>query len=340
MKKQIITKILLLFLLSAVGFSICTDRRNTITPKIAEPTQAVLQDPTVVCEIEPEATTVETIPFSMPQITWKDFDDSYVLTAGKAFIYDCQTESYLYCKGEPTDRVYIASITKLFSIYVASQYLDPAQEVTVGSGHLSRIHTNSSVAGLRIGEIVTVDQLYGGMLMPSGNDASYVLATAAGRACAEDPSLSVGTAIGVFVEEMNRQVQELGLVGTHFVNPDGYHNTNHYSCFDDLVVIAKLSMNNDIVMAYANTSTAIISPVVGRTKEWENTNPLINPSSEFYCPYATGLKTGYTITAGNCLLSTFDIEGKQYIIGVFGCPAYNSRFSDTLYLFNSIVIKG
>ena len=70
----------------------------------------------------------------------------------------------------------------------------------------------------------------------------------------------------------------------------------------------------------------------GEEVEWKNTNLLIDPESDYYCPYAIGLKTGQTYAAGSCLLSAFDYHGRSLIIGVFGCPEEEDRFADTLQL--------
>ena len=71
--------------------------------------------------------------------------------------------------------------------------------------------------------------------------------------------------------------------------------------------------------------------------KWENTNKIINPDSEYYCPYAIGLKTGQTPSAGSCLLSAFRMNGQEWIIGVFGCPEETDRFDDTIQLFNQTI---
>ena len=78
----------------------------------------------------------------------------------------------------------------------------------------------------------------------------------------------------------------------------------------------------------------------GQTKTWENTNKLVDPTSEYYCPIAVGLKTGQTPSAGSCLLSAFTYEGKAYVIGVFGCPEIEDRFADTLQLLNQTLGLG
>ena len=74
--------------------------------------------------------------------------------------------------------------------------------------------------------------------------------------------------------------------------------------------------------------------------QWKNTNAIIDPESRYYCPYAVGLKTGQTPSAGSCLLSAFVYEGRTLIIGVFGCPETEDRFADTLQLFNEAIGSG
>lgn len=315
-----------------------TGTRDTTAP--SETVTAPTGD--TVAPTETEATQPETEPdpaFQMPEITWMTFPEGRQLSAAQAFVYDCQTRDFMFLQGAPEDTVWMASITKLFAIHVASQYLGPEENIRIESGPLSKVSYNSSTAGLEVGEVLTASQLYVASLISSGNDASYVLATAAGRKIEGDPSLSVDAAIEVFVAEMNRQAQTLGLTGTHFTNPDGYHDTEHYSCMQDLATIAELALSNEAVYSYGPLSRVTITPVSGSDKQWQNLNLLVDANSEYYCPYAVGLKTGYTGAAGNCLLSAFDIEGHRYIIGTFNCPSETSRFDDTLQLFNEIVIQ-
>jgi D-alanyl-D-alanine carboxypeptidase (penicillin-binding protein 5/6) len=203
---------------------------------------------------------------------------------------------------------------------------------------LALVPEDSSTAKLELGDVLTVAQLIEGMMLPSGNDAAKLLATEVGRKIAGDPALLPADAITVFVSEMNYQAQALGLTGTRFANPDGYHDENHYSCFNDLVTIAKLALVNETIMNCSTRPYAHIVPLQGKEKDWINTNFLVNPEYEYYCPYAVGLKTGQTDAAGKCQLSAFDIEGHQYIIGVFGSTGFNERLDDTLQLLNAKVI--
>ena len=75
----------------------------------------------------------------------------------------------------------------------------------------------------------------------------------------------------------------------------------------------------------------------GEEVKWENTNQLINPNSEYYCPYAIGLKTGKTLSAGSCLLTAFERQGRMWVVGVFNCSTDDTRFEDTMQLFNELL---
>lgn len=265
-------------------------------------------------------------------------EEELVLTAKQAFVYNCQTEEFTYLTGQPEDKVYPASITKLFTAYVALQYLQPDQLITAGDA-LDLVGPGSSVAGIEKGNVLTVEMLVEAMMLPSGNDAAYILAVETGRAITGRENLQASVAARIFTKEMNIQARNLGMMHTCFVNPDGYHETGHYSCFADLVTIGKLALENETIMKYANVSSETVTFASGEVKNWKNTNSLIDPAFPYYSVYATGLKTGQTPSAGSCLLSSFSYEGKQWIIGVFGCPTEEDRFVDTVNLFHDAIAE-
>ena len=263
---------------------------------------------------------------------------SRALTAAQAFVYDCQSGSFSYLSGSPEDRVWPASITKLFTAYIALQYLEPDRIITAGDA-LQLVGEGSSLAHISEGDMLSVEMLVAAMLMLSGNDAAYLLAAEAGRVIAEEPALTSTEAVMVFVSEMNGQTRKLGMSGTRFCNPDGYHDDRHYTTFADMVTLAEKVMGNELIMKYASAGS-IQAVFENRAEtEWKNSNFLVDPQSEYYSPYALGLKTGQTPQAGNCLLSAFRIEDRQYIIGVFGCEQKDDRFADTLQLFEQMLEK-
>lgn len=286
-----------------------------------------------------DTTPVDTTPVATePEPTWATFPENRVITAKQYFVYDCDANAFTTISGQATDKIYPASITKLFTAYVAMQYLQPDTQLTA-AGALDLVGPNSSVAQIEKGNVLTTAMLVKGLLLPSGNDAAYILAEEVGKIIKNDRTLTTRAAVAVFVEEMNRQAQALGMTGTHFTNPDGYHNDDHYTNYNDLVTLSKLSLKDDTIMAGAKISSELMTFVSGEQKLWKNTNELVNEQSEYYCPYAIGMKTGQTPRAGCCLLSAFDVKGKTYVIGVFGSPEEDGRFEDTLQLLNKTLGK-
>ncbi len=337
MKKVIIIEIIVLVvLLTAFGiftFSELSGRNEPSTPTDSPP--SFFQMPTEL-PTEPPTEPPTEAPTEPPVVVeleaaWIPHLQGKELSAKQYFVYDCTSGSFLLSSGSPTEPIFPASITKLFSAYVAMQHISPQQEVIAGSS-LSYIHPDSSTAALVAGDTLTAEQMVAGMLLCSGNDATYALASDVGRIVANDQSIDTPTAISRFVEEMNRTAEALGMTGSHFVTPDGIHDENHYVCAADLVTVAKLAMEDPVLSDYIGTAAMDIT-VSGRTLNWKNSNKLLHQDLDFYCQYATGLKTGYTGAAGNCLLSSFQVGSRELLIGVFGCPESDGRYIDTLLLF-------
>ena len=255
------------------------------------------------------------------------------LSARQIMVYDSTNDQLLYTKSVDGGKLYPASITKLFTCYVALQYLDPGKVVTAGS-ELEMVAEDSSMAYIYRDQQVTVKLLIAGMMLPSGNDAAMILATAAGRKIADNKKLPAEEAVRVFVAEMNRQAGELGFEKTHFTNPDGYHVGSHYTCLNDMIKIAELALANETIRKYMGYYGLNVTYVSGQSNTWVSTNQLLNKNGDFYCEDAIGMKTGHTGQAGHCLMSAFEVGDKTIVIGVFGCKDKNARFSDTIVLRN------
>lgn len=300
----------------------------------ADTTENTTTDTTEDIPVGPVVNTTEQL--FIP--TWKTYPDDRQMLAKAYFVYDLDSETFLLSSGQNEEKIYPASITKLFTAYVALQYLSPEDTVTAGEA-LDLLDWDSSVADIQKGDTVTVEQLIAGMMLPSGNDAAYLLAERAGKVItAKDSTYPALNAVKAFVNEMNTQAAKLGMTGTHFMNPDGIHDDNHYTTMNDLTVLGSLARKTPLVMKYASVAKLEVT-LHGQTVTWRNSNLLIDPSTPYYCPHAVGLKTGTTLAAGNCLLSLFEKDGQTLLIGVFGCPEMADRFDDTLFLFNKIVLK-
>ena len=239
--------------------------------------------------------------------------------------------------GAENDWVYPAGITKLFTAYVAMQYLHAEAVFNVGDA-IDLIPPGSPVADLQKGDKLTARRLLEGMLITGGNDATYMLACEAGRIIKGNSALDAASAVQAFVDEMNRRAKTLGMANTHFVNPDGAHDPQHYTTVKDLITLAtKCLIDNTIMHSTITAQTEFL--LRGRTVVWKNPNELINPKSSYYCPYAKGLVAGQATEAGSYTLSIFHKNGQYLVIGVFGSSSPTDCFDDTLQLFNQIVLK-
>lgn len=331
MKKIIKIEIILLvfLLIVAVGVTLVTRGMLVLTePELVQRTPAPIpQD-----EQTEQIAAAEETPVQL--------EDSQQLAelnlaATRYFAYDLREAAYIRTLGDVDEKLYPASITKLLTAYVVLQHMDPADTVTVGDA-LTLVEEDSSVADLQEGDVLTVEQLIAAMMLPSGNDAAQVAAVAAGRAIAVDETLPCEEAKQVFVREMNMQAGILGMENSNFVNPDGWHNEEHYTSMDDLVILCREVLKNQTILKY--TGRAEETVMLGeRELEWKNTNFLLDSSGEAYVPSAIGLKTGYTEAAGGCLVSAFFEKDRIILIGVFGGPGFTmDRYLDTVEIYNSL----
>lgn len=251
------------------------------------------------------------------------------MAAKHILVYDNTADTILYSKTLEGGKLYPASITKLFSCYVALQYLQPDELLTAGS-ELDLVQEGSSMAYIYKKQQVTVEMAVEGMMLPSGNDAAMILAAAAGRRIAGDESLAPEAAVAEFVDEMNRQAESLGFEQSHFASPDGYHMGAHYTCVNDMARIAKLALENKTLRKYMGLFEDSVIYASGQSNHWENTNLFLDPEDGFYHPAAIGMKTGRTRQAGYCLMSAFRVGKRTLVIGMFGYDDEYARFRDTL----------
>jgi D-alanyl-D-alanine carboxypeptidase (penicillin-binding protein 5/6) len=241
----------------------------------------------------------------------------------------------MYTMGDQQEQIAPASLTKLFTIYVALRHLDADAVVTVGE-EVTWIEKDSSVAAVKEGNRLTVEMLVQGMMMQSGNDAAYALAVAAGRQITGDPEMGARDALAAFMDEMNLQARELGLVDSYFVTPDGYDAVGHRTTAENLMRIALLVLKEPMIVRFAAMPQAVVTFASGENYTWKNTNWMMREEEhpELYCPEVTGLKTGGTSKAGKCIIATFDDGERQLLIGVLGCEEIEERFEDALYLYD------
>lgn len=271
-----------------------------------------------------------------------DFDFS---SDESVYLLDADTGQVLY-EQNSDQRVYPASTTKLMTALVALDYIDDSmldQTVTVGD-EIDLTPSNSSMAYLVSGETYTWRDLFYAMLLPSGNDAAIVVATHIARLETGNENLSASDAVTEFARLMNAKAEEIGCTGSHFVNPHGFHDDDHYTTAHDIVTIAQNVLKSDFIREVVGTTHYTCTSASGSTLEWYNTNLLLQQTVQesiggvlygegrgsLSCPYynalATGVKTGSTNEAGKCLVFT----GQTDEMSVLGAVMHSSSQS-TLY---------
>ena len=265
----------------------------------------------------------------------------YKLPSICAALYDF-TDNSLLVSTDLYEPIYPASTTKVLTALFALTLLD-ADDICVVGDEQSLVPSDSSVAGVRRGEVMTLENLLYAMLLPSGNDAAYAIAANCGRVLGNDPDtqenegelLAAADAVTVFMDGMNDYAFAIGMQDTHFITPDGYHDSEHYTCLHDLLVMVKTAIENDEIMKIASTYQISFTIEGGRTYSLKNTNSLLNPDSSFYMKEAIGLKTGSTSAAGGCVITVAERNDHTVAALVYRAENSTARFkyaSDLLKL--------
>ncbi len=260
-------------------------------------------------------------------------------TAAKsAILINADTGRVLYEKNDH-QKMYPASMTKMLTAMVVLDNMDPSDTIKV-DGSINNVPLDSSKAGLQIGEVLTVENVIRGLIIPSGNDVATAVASAvAKKALGDDISYEKGEEY--FVGLMNEKAKSLGCTESNFVNPHGYHNENHYTTAYDMSLIAQAAMKYDTIKEVA-AETSFSGNGAGKQKynvdgttndyTWISHNELIMSGADYY-EYATGIKTGFTDEAGDCVAASAT-NGNENLIAIVMNSEDPGRWDDAKALFN------
>ena len=253
------------------------------------------------------------------------------LEAGAAALYCVEDEEILYEKGG-TDQAAPASTTKLMTALTVLKYCDPSEKMTAGE-EIGRISDGASNASLQEGTTGSVETFLGAMLIPSGNDAAYALATYTGRKILENESASTEEALQAFLDAEKDLGTELNLENSSFLTPDGDQKEGQYSCPRDMIRIAREGLKNETIkkLCGAKSYRALFDNL---DLTYKNTNELLQPSSEYYYEGAIGMKTGSLDTV-KCLVAAAEIGGKTYIAAIMQ-DQDPGRYQDAKTLFDYV----
>jgi len=245
-----------------------------------------------------------------------------------AILIDSKTGKIIYEKNSNEKR-YPASTTKILTAILAIEKFSLDEEVTASYNAVMSIPSGYSIAAIQVGETLTVKELLEVFLVHSANEAGYILAE------------GVSGSISEFAKLMNQKAQEIGCKNTHFTNPSGLHDENHYSTAYDLAQIAKYCMQNKTFRSIVSMPTCTVEPSeIYEERFFRNTNEMLNPKSQYYNEYIIGIKTGYTSLAKNCLISGYKKNNTELISVVLGAPAsvgdkgLSGKYTDTQTLFD------
>jgi len=221
------------------------------------------------------------------------------ISAGAAILMDAGDGTVLY-EYNADQKMYPASTTKIMTALVV---LELCEELGIGlDGEIIVPAEAEGVEGsslyLKTGERLTLEELLYGLMLQSGNDAAVALGTAMGG--------GAETGLVQFVEWMNEKASELGCSGTHFVNPNGLYNEEHYTTARDLARIAQTALQHDefrrIVSAEGWNSPG------GSGRSFTNKNKTV-----FQYEGGDGVKIGYTKASGRTLVASATRNGRQLI---------------------------
>ncbi|MGI5986912.1 MAG: D-alanyl-D-alanine carboxypeptidase family protein [Dysosmobacter sp.] len=235
------------------------------------------------------------------------------IQAKAALLVDANTGNIVYAKNEHQE-LYPASLTKIMTALLVLEAVDSGklsldQQLTA-SDSITELDADGSSAGIKVGEVMTVEQLLYCMLVVSANEACVILAEA------------VSGDVDTFVDTMNAKAQALGCENTHFVNPTGLHDSQHYTSAWDLYLITQEAMKHEDFMRICDTGDITLPATnLSEARSLHSTNYLISVwrSRGYYNTDAHGVKTGSTDAAGHCLVSSASKGSLSFISVMLGC---------------------
>lgn len=239
------------------------------------------------------------------------------LAAKGAVLLDGVSGQTLY-EQNADERCYPASVTKLMTLTLI---LEAAESGKISMNDMVTTSEAAAEMGgsqvyLYAGETRTVDEMLIAIAVGSGNDAAYAMAE------------FVGGSMENFVEMMNARAGELGLTGTHFVNPHGLHDDEHYTTAADMARLAYHAIQVPHLLEYTSIYEYQFRPEPKPLVLW-NTNRLLKWYDD-----VDGLKTGYTEEGGRSIVATASREGMRLIAVVLGSAERKGHFTEAMKLLN------
>lgn len=234
-----------------------------------------------------------------------------------AICMDGNTGAVLYGKNIEKQE-YPASITKIMTVLLALENGNLDDTVTFSENAVYSIEYGSAHLGLTEGEELTLEQCLYGIMLASANEISNAVAE------------HIGGSVEKFADMMNQKAEELGCVNTHFVNPNGLHDDNHYTCAYDMALITQAAMKYDKFREIIHTQEYSYpeTNLVKEKRYFANHHGMLMDESRAYDGFIGG-KTGYTDEAWNTLVSTAERDGMLLISVVLHANGQDIEYGNT-----------
>lgn len=239
---------------------------------------------------------------------------------------DLDSGTFLYSKNMDVAK-YPASITKILTTLIAIEHSRPSEKVTFSENAVYGIEQGSSNIGIRLGENLTMEDCLYGMMLESANEVCVAVAE------------HISGSVDAFVELMNQKAASLGCTNTHFTNPNGLPDENHYTTAHDMALIAQAAYNNATFRKVSQTTTYCIGTTnkCGE-KRWLSNHHKMLPDRDYTYEGCTGGKTGFTQAALNTLVTYAERDGRRLVcvsLRTNGRQIYTDTASLLDYGFNN-----
>lgn len=258
------------------------------------------------------------------------------ISSGAGLLIERSSDRVLFEKNA-YKKMYPASTTKILTAIVVLENTNLTDTATVSKNALETIPNGYVTCNLQIGEELSIKDLMYALMVKSANDAAVVLAE------------HVGGSVEGFSDMMNEKAKEIGCKNTHFVNPNGIHNNNHYTTAYDLYLMADYALSFEHTNEFREfvSKTSYTLPATNmypaEDRSFTTTNELIKINNNdridnYYYKNALGIKTGHTSQAGYCLVSSSNRDDLEFISvildGGFDSKGLSERYTETIKLFD------
>ncbi len=245
------------------------------------------------------------------------------LYAQSALLIDEDTGEELFSKNSRV-RMYPASTTKIMTLLLGIESDIPLDQQVTIPAEAADIMEGSSVIPVKPGDVISWKDLLYSFMLSSGNDGANAIAV-----------LTAGS-IPTFVERMNARAAELGMESTHYANAHGLHDPEHYTTAQDLAVLARAAMRNDVfrdIVAQPNWTITVTRGGETKSAQIISRNSLLQKDEKYYYPDCTGIKTGHHNKAGWCFVGSAERDGMRVICVVLNCEGEFDKWYDAARLF-------